>query len=134
MPVFNAHVPRGRFTTEQKRALADALNQSLVQALDLPEEDKFIAITEHGEGELYLHPTYMGMQRSGSAVIISVMLGPHHPLENKRRLAAAVNRLVVEALGLSPDDIFLAIIPVPRENFSFGRGELQLEPAPIASA
>jgi hypothetical protein len=27
---------------------------------------------------------------------------------------------------VSPDDIFVAIIPVPRENFSFGRGELQL--------
>ncbi len=133
MPVFNAHVPRGRFTIDQKRALADALNTSLVQALNLPEEDRFISITEHNDGELYLHPTYMGMQRTESAILVSVMLGPHHPLENKRRLAAAVNRLVVEALGLSPDDIFLAIIPVPRENFSFGRGELQLEPAGVTS-
>lgn len=133
MPVFNAHLPRGRFSTDQKRALADALNQSLVQALDLPEEDRFIAITEHGEGELHLQPTYMGMRRSEDAMIISVMLGPHHPLGNKRRLAAAVNRLVVAALGVSPDDVFLAIIPVPRENFSFGRGELQLTPAATAA-
>lgn len=134
MPVFNAHVPRGRFTAHQKRALADALNQSLVQALGLPEEDRFIAITEHGADELYLHPTYMGMQRSASAIIVSVMLGPHHPLENKRRLARAVNALVADALGLSPDDIFLAIIPVPRENFSFGRGELQLPPVEAVAA
>lgn len=126
MPVFNAHVPRARFTPDQKRALADVLNQSLVQALDLPEGDRFISITEHGDGELHLHPTYMNMARSESAMIITVLLGPHHPLENKRRLAATVNRLVVEALGVSPDDVFLAIIPVPRENFSFGRGELQL--------
>lgn len=126
MPVFNACIPRGRFTVAQKTALADALNQSLVQALGLPEGDRFIAISEHGEGELHLHPTFMDMQRTRDAMLISVMLGPHHPLENKRRLAAAVNRLVVEALGVSPDDIFLSIIPVPRENFSFGRGELQL--------
>ncbi|WP_434031609.1 tautomerase family protein [[Pseudomonas] boreopolis] len=128
MPVFEAHVSKGRFTADQKRALANALTQSLVQALGLPDGDRFIAITEHGEGELHLHPTYMGMQRTENAMIISVMLGPHHPLENKRRLAAAVNKLVVEALGVSPDDIFLAIVPVPRENFSFGRGELQLAP------
>lgn len=132
MPVFNAHVPRGRFTADQKHALADALTQSLVQALGLPEGDRFVAITEHGEGELHLHPTYMEMTRTESAMIISVMLGPHHPLENKRRLAAAINRLVVEALGVSPDDIFIAIVPVPRENFSFGRGELQLAPAEAA--
>jgi hypothetical protein len=34
--------------------------------------------------------------------------------------------LVVQALDVSPDDIFVALIPVPNENFSFGRGELQL--------
>ena len=28
MPVFNAHIPADRFSIEQKRALADALNQS----------------------------------------------------------------------------------------------------------
>jgi phenylpyruvate tautomerase PptA (4-oxalocrotonate tautomerase family) len=126
MPVFNAHVPRGRFTPDQKRALADALNRSLVQGLGLPDGDRFISITEHGEGELHLHPTDMDMARTDSAMIITVLLGPHHPLENKRKLASAVNELVVEALGVSPDDVFLAIIPVPRENFSFGRGELQL--------
>ncbi|HVJ33452.1 MAG TPA: tautomerase family protein [Terriglobia bacterium] len=126
MPVFDAHVPKGRFTPDQKRLLADALTQSLVQALQLPEGDRFISITEHGDGELHLHPTYMDMQRTDNAMIISVLLGPHHPLENKRRLAASINKLVVEALGVSPDDIFVAIIPVPRENFSFGRGELQL--------
>ncbi|MGE0220559.1 tautomerase family protein [Mycolicibacterium sp.] len=126
MPVFTAHVPKGRFTPDQKRALATALNQSLVQALDLEEGEKFVAIAEHGDGELHLHPTFMGMHRTDAAMIITVLLGPHRNLEEKRRLAATINKLVVEALGVSPDDIFLAIIPVPKENFSFGRGELQL--------
>ncbi len=129
MPVFHAHLPRGRFTTDQKRALADALAQSLVEALGLKEDDRFLCISEHGEGELHMHPTYMGMQRTDRAMIITVMLGPHHPLESKRKLASAVNKLVVEALRVSPDDVFLAIIPVPKENFSFGRGDLQLAPS-----
>ncbi|MEV6297487.1 tautomerase family protein [Streptomyces sp. NPDC051896] len=126
MPVFNAHVPAGRYSPDQKRALADALNQSLVQALGIPEGDRFIMISEHGENELYLDPTFMGMQRSDDAVIITLLLGAHRPLENKRAVAAAINRLVVETLRISPDDVFIALIPVPNENFSFGRGELQL--------
>lgn len=126
MPVFDAPVPRGRFIPDQKRAVADALNQSLVEALDLPEGNRFIAITEHGEGGLYLHPTYMGMERTENAMIITLLLGFHHNLDNKRRVAAAINRLVVEALGVSPDDVFRTIVPAPRENSSFGRGELQL--------
>ncbi|MER6066765.1 tautomerase family protein [Streptomyces sp. NPDC001792] len=126
MPVFHAHVPAGRYSPDQKRALADALNQSLVQALGIPEGDRFIMISEHGENELYLDPTFMGMQRSDDAVIITLLLGAHRPLENKRAVAAAINRLVVETLRISPDDVFIALIPVPNENFSFGRGELQL--------
>ncbi|MGW3248013.1 tautomerase family protein [Streptomyces sp. NPDC001070] len=126
MPVFNAHIPANRYTPQQKRALADALNQSLVQGLGIPEGDRFIMISEHGENELFLDPTFMGMQRSGDAMIITVLLGAHRPLEDKRALAATINKLVVEALGISPDDIFIAMIPAPNENFSFGRGELQL--------
>ncbi|WP_411089815.1 hypothetical protein [Streptomyces sp. 061-3] len=42
------------------------------------------------------------------------------------RWPAAINKLVVEALGVSSDDIFVALIPVPNENFTFGKGDLQL--------
>jgi phenylpyruvate tautomerase PptA (4-oxalocrotonate tautomerase family) len=126
MPVFNAHIPANRFSSQQKRALADALNQSLVQGLGIPEGDRFIMISEHGEDELFLDPTFMGMQRSSDAMIITVLFGAHRPLEDKRAVSAAINRLVVEALGVSPDDIFIALVPVPNESFSFGRGELQL--------
>lgn len=46
-------------------------------------------------------------------------------------MTATINRLVAEALDISPDDIFISLIPVSNENFSFGRGELQLaEDAP----
>jgi phenylpyruvate tautomerase PptA (4-oxalocrotonate tautomerase family) len=102
------------------------LNQSLVQALGIPEEDRFIMISEHDEDELFLHPTFMDIHRGPDAMIITVLVGAHRPLEDKRKVTAAINRLVVEALSVSPDDIFIALIPVPNENFSFGRGELQL--------
>ncbi|WP_330342174.1 tautomerase family protein [Streptomyces sp. NBC_00557] len=59
MPVFNAHIPAHRFSPEKKRLLADALNRSLVEALGIPEGDRFIMISEHGENELFLDPTFM---------------------------------------------------------------------------
>jgi hypothetical protein len=97
-----------------------------VQGLGIPEGDRFIMISEHWDDELFLAPTFMDMQRSADAMIITVLFGAHRPLEDKRAVAAAINRLVVEALDISPDDIFIALVPVPNENFSFGRGELQL--------
>lgn len=127
MPVFKAHIPAGRFSSEQKRALADALNQSLVQGLGIPEGDRFIILSEHGPDELFLDPSFMGMERDpASAMIITVLVGAHRPMEDKQKLVAAINRLVVEAVDISHDDIFIALVPVPNENFSFGKGELQL--------
>lgn len=127
MPVFNAHIPAGRFSSDEKRALADALNQSLVQGLGIPEGDRFVILSEHGADELFIQPTFFDMQRDpGSAMIITVMIGAHRPIEDKRKLVAAINRLIVESVGVSPDDVFVTLVPVPNENFSFGRGELQL--------
>ncbi|GGX80395.1 tautomerase family protein [Massilia dura] len=126
MPVFHAHIPKGRFTSEQKKAIGDALNQSLVQGLGIPEGDRFIIISEHGEDELFIDPTFMEMNRTANAMIISVMVGAHRPLSDKRALMAAMTRLLEEYAGISPDDVFISLVPVPNENFSFGKGVPQL--------
>jgi phenylpyruvate tautomerase PptA (4-oxalocrotonate tautomerase family) len=81
MPVFNAHIPKGKFTRARKIAIANALNQSLVQALGIPEGDRFVMISEHGDDELFIHPTFMDMKRSDEAMIITVMIGAHRPAD-----------------------------------------------------
>ncbi|WP_395407707.1 tautomerase family protein [Pseudoduganella sp. UC29_106] len=126
MPVFHAHIPKGRFSREQKIAIGNALNQSLVQGLGIPPGDRFIVISEHGDDELFIDPNFMGMQRSANAMIINVLIGAHRPLSDKRALMAAIARLLNEAVGIAPDDVFIALVPVPNENFSFGRGVPQL--------
>jgi Tautomerase enzyme len=55
------------------------------------------------------------MHRGPDAMIITVLFGAHRPLEDKCKVTSAINRLVSDALGVSPDDIFLALIPVPNE-------------------
>ena len=72
----------------------------------------------------------MGMNRSSDATIITVLFTAERPLDDKRALVRAICDHTVKALGISPDDVFIALIPVPKENFSFGRGELQLAAQP----
>jgi phenylpyruvate tautomerase PptA (4-oxalocrotonate tautomerase family) len=130
MPVFHAHIPKGRFSRERKIAIGNALNQSLVQALDIPPGDRFIILSEHGDDELFIDPTFMGMNRSAEAMIITVLVGAHRPLEQRQKLIATITRLLQSDADVSPDDVFIAIVPVPNENFSFGRGETQLASIP----
>jgi phenylpyruvate tautomerase PptA (4-oxalocrotonate tautomerase family) len=126
MPVFHAHIPKGRFLKEQKIAIGNALNQSLVEALNIPKGDRFVMISEHGDDELFIDPTFMEMNRTASAMIITVLIGEHRPASDKKSLLAAITRLLEKAAGISPDDVFIALVPVPNENFSFGRGIAQL--------
>jgi len=126
MPVFHAHIPRGRFSSERKAAIGNALNRSLVVALGIPPGDRFIVISEHGIDALFIDPTFMEMERSADAMIIEVQLGAHRPASQKAALMAEICRQLGEAAGIAPDDVFISIIPVPNENFSFGRGIAQL--------
>ncbi len=126
MPVFHAHLPKGRFSRDQKIAIGNALNQSLVQALNIPPGDRFVILSEHGDDELFIDPTFMGMNRTPNAMIISILVGAHRPSSDKKALMAKIPELLQQAADISPDDVFIAIVPVPNENFSFGRGVAQL--------
>jgi phenylpyruvate tautomerase PptA (4-oxalocrotonate tautomerase family) len=83
-------------------------------------------ISEHEEDELFIDPTFMEMNRTANAMIVTVLIGAHRPLDDKQKLLAAITRLLHENVGISPDDVFIALVPVPNENFSFGRGVAQL--------
>lgn len=126
MPVFHAHIPRGRFSREQKIAIGNALNRSLVAALHIPAGDRFITLSEHGDDEIFIDPSFMDMERSPNAMIVEVQLGAHRPTSDKAALMAEICRQLGDAVDVAPDDVFIAVIPVPNENFSFGRGLAQL--------
>jgi Tautomerase enzyme len=129
MPVFHFHVPEG-FSVEKKNKIADAANKALVVSCNVPEGDRFITISEHKAGELHIHPTFMDMKRSKDAIIVDVLIGAHRPLEQRKALFRAMADLLEEMAGVRPDDLFIAAIPVPNENFSFGKGEAQLAGIP----
>ncbi len=128
MPVFQVHIPAGRCAAEQKRALGAALPQALHEALGIPVEDQFVTITAHRPDELFLDAGYMGMTRTDNAVMVTVLFTAERPLADKRAVTRAICDKTTAAFGISADDVFVALIPVPKENFSFGCGELQLAP------
>jgi phenylpyruvate tautomerase PptA (4-oxalocrotonate tautomerase family) len=130
MPVFHAHIPKGRFSRERKIAIGNALNRSLVEALNIPEGDRFVILSEHADDELFIDPTFMGMNRTPNAMIITVLLGAHRPSADKKALMAAIPALLQKSADISPDDVFIALVPVPNENFSFGGGVAQLADSP----
>lgn len=124
MPTFHVHIAAQKFSSEEKRGLADALNLALHEAMDTPIEDRFIIITEHREDEFFIHPTFPDMKRSEKRMLVTVTTSISRTVEQKRNLAELVTRYAVEKAGVSQDDISLLIYAIPLENMSFGAGKL----------
>jgi phenylpyruvate tautomerase PptA (4-oxalocrotonate tautomerase family) len=124
MPTFHAHIPAQKFSSEEKRALADALNLALHEAMDTPMDDRFVIISEHREDELFIHPTFPAQKRSDRRLIVTVTFGDSRTIEQKRKLAELVTRYAVERAGVGQDDISLLMYAIPLENMSFGGGKL----------
>jgi len=124
MPTFHAHIPAQTFSSEEKRALADALNLALHEAMGTPMDDRFVIISEHKDDELFIHPTFPDMKRSDKRMIVTVTTGASRTVEQKRKLAELVTRYAVEKVGVSQDDVTLMMYAIPLENMSFGGGRL----------
>ncbi|PYE22355.1 tautomerase-like protein [Rhizobium sp. PP-CC-3A-592] len=122
MPFFNVHVPKDLFSLDQRKAIAESLAHSLRDSFELPPEDKFVVINEHAEGYIFLHPTYGNVERSAGAIIITVHIPASRPMSQKRVLLKEIVGRLHDDVGIRPDDVFVTLIPLPSENFSFGRG------------
>ncbi len=124
MPVFHAYIPARSLTNDEKKGLADALNLALHEALGTPMDDRFIVISEHGEDELFIHPTFQQLKRSDRRIIVTVTFGEGRTVEKKRKLAELITRYAVENAGLREDDVCIMMYGLPLENMSFGGGKL----------
>lgn len=124
MPVFHAYIPEKRLTSDEKKGLADALNLALHEALGTPMDDRFIVISEHGEDELFIHPTFPQLERSDRRIIVTVTFGEGRTVEKKRKLAELITRYAVEKARLREDDVCIMMYETHLENMSFGGGKL----------
>jgi phenylpyruvate tautomerase PptA (4-oxalocrotonate tautomerase family) len=122
--MFHAHIPAQKFSSEEKLALADALNLALHEAMDTPMDDRFVIISEHREDEFFIHPTFPNVKRSDKRILVTVTTGTSRTVEQKRKLAELVTRYAVEKVGVGQDDVTLMMYAIPLESMSFGGGKL----------
>lgn len=70
-------------------------------------------------------PAFVGCTYSERFVLLELTFISGRPKEKRLALLGALNRLVVEKVGLRPDDLLVMIYELPGENISFGRGLAQ---------
>jgi phenylpyruvate tautomerase PptA (4-oxalocrotonate tautomerase family) len=93
MPFVNISLLKGKSPTH-RRAIADGVRQALVEANDVPPDDRFQVVKEYDAEELIYNEDYLDIHRSPDVVFIYVTASSTRNLLQKKALfTAAADRL-----------------------------------------
>jgi 4-oxalocrotonate tautomerase len=122
MPFVRISLRQGK-PPEYRAAIGDAVHRAMVEALGVPEGDRFQVITEHPPEGLIYDPRYLGVDRSDAVVFIQISLSTGRKPQQKRHFYKRTAELLAKSPGLRPPDVLINLIEVSWENWSFGNGD-----------
>jgi phenylpyruvate tautomerase PptA (4-oxalocrotonate tautomerase family) len=128
MPLVRISLLKGK-PASYRRKVGDAVHQALVEAIAVPPKDRFQLITEHDPEDFVFDREYLGIARSRDLVIIQATISAGRSLELKRALYQAITRRLAAAVQLRPEDVWINLVEVAKENWSFGNGLASYAPA-----
>jgi 4-oxalocrotonate tautomerase len=127
MPLVRIDILEGR-TEREVRSISDAVHDAIVATIGIPPEDRFHVIAERSPGRLVYDSAYLSIPRTDGIVVLQVTISAGRTIEQKKALYAAIARNLAERAGVRVEDVFVNLLEVPKENWSFGNGIAQYAP------
>src|ERR1051325_3236740 len=125
MPLVRIAVPRHRSEVDRK-AISAGIHAALKEAFNVPADDLFHIVTEHEpRGGIVRSASYLGIEYSDDLTLIQITANDTRTVEQKKALFRLIARNLAAAPGLRPQDVFINLVEVKKENWSFGNGEAQ---------
>jgi 4-oxalocrotonate tautomerase len=124
MPLARIDLLKGK-TPEYREQVGQIVYRAMLDTLGVPQNDRFMVITEHDGRGLQFDRSYLGIARSDDCIFLQLTLNQGRSLDVKRRFYKAVADGLHEALQLRREDILINLVEVAKENWSFGNGEAQ---------
>jgi phenylpyruvate tautomerase PptA (4-oxalocrotonate tautomerase family) len=114
---------------EVVKAVGDTVYDAMINVASVPQHDKFQIITRHSDDELvYPSEGYLGVTYTSSIVFIQVTWNSGRTTDVKKAFYKAVAEGIHTKTGLRKEDVFINLVDVAREDWSFGNGEMQYAP------
>ncbi|MFL4992971.1 MAG: tautomerase family protein [Microvirga sp.] len=124
MPLIRISLRQGK-SSAYRKALADGIYLALRETFNVPEDDLFVTISEHDDDNFFYGANYLGIERSGDLVIIQITVSNTRTVDQKKALFKRIAERLRSEPGLRPEDVFINLIEVEKENWSFGHGIAQ---------
>jgi 4-oxalocrotonate tautomerase len=123
MPLARIDLMRGK-TNEYRQAIGNAVYDAL-RSIGVPEDDRFQIITEHESANFLFAKSYLGIEHTSDLVMIQITFNEGRTTDQKKTLFKAIADGIHDATGLRTADVFVSLVEVKRENWSFGDGAAQ---------
>jgi 4-oxalocrotonate tautomerase len=124
MPLIHISMRAGK-PEAYRRAICDSLYRAMREAMNVPEDDQFMTITEHEAANFRYGSSYLDVPRSDELVFIQITVFNTRTLEQKKALYRRTAELLGESPGLRPEDVFVNVLEAAKENWSLGNGVAQ---------
>jgi 4-oxalocrotonate tautomerase len=124
MPLVRIDLRKGK-PAAYKKAIGDGVYRAMRETFTVPDEDRFMVVTEHDEDQFFYSKTYLGIDRTDNLVIIQITVTNSRNVDQKKALFARIVELLAEQPGVRPQDVFVNLLEVGKENWSFGNGIAQ---------
>ena len=124
MPLVRIDLIRGK-SVEFRKTLGEIVYQAMREVINVPANDKFQIITEHAAEELNVADNYLGNTYSKDIVLIQVTMNAGRTVEMKKAFFKRIADDINAQLNLRRDDVFINLVEVVKENWSFGGGIAQ---------
>jgi phenylpyruvate tautomerase PptA (4-oxalocrotonate tautomerase family) len=124
MPLIRISLKAGK-PAAYRQAIARNVYEALRETFNVPERDFFATFSEHGADGFLFDPAYFNIERSDHLVIIQMTVSNTRTVEQKKALFERIAERLARTPGIRPQDVFINLIEVAKENWSFGNGQAQ---------
>ncbi|RSC49672.1 tautomerase family protein [Stenotrophomonas maltophilia] len=123
MPLARIDLRKGK-SADYLQRVGEAIYQAM-RAVGVPENDRFQIFQQHDAGTLIYDPGYLGVDRTDDFICIQITWNEGRTLEQKKALYAGIADGLHAAVGIRREDVFINLVEVKKENWSFGNGVAQ---------
>ena len=122
MPFARIDLARGK-SPEYRATVADVVYGGLVEVLKAPDGDRFMIISEHAPDNFVYDPGFLGISRTPDLIIIQVTSTVGNSKQQKVDFFQKLVDDLNSRLGVRREDVFISLVFVDREDWSFGNGK-----------
>jgi 4-oxalocrotonate tautomerase len=119
MPIVRIDLIEGK-SEEYRAQVGEIAYQTLLDVLNVPKGDRFQVITEYRKSGLPFDRDYLGVHRTDDCIFFQITLNAGRSVELKQSFYKELADRLHQGVKLRKEDVFINLVEVPKENWSYG--------------